>query len=78
MKKTLLGLALASLAFACKSTDAELSTSAEAESMECCAEAAECGDASDCSTKSDCDASASSCSEGGEAKVCPVTGKTMN
>jgi len=73
MKKYLLGLALAGLAFSCKSTDAEVNASAEAAEMECCSEAAaECADSSAACS----DMKKSECS--GEAKVCPVTGKTLN
>ncbi len=78
MKNLILGFALCTVAFACKSNDkAEVTSSegANAPAVDCCAEKAGCDDAAkaDCGTKADCGEKA----ECSEAKVCPMTGKTI-
>ncbi|HEX6884803.1 MAG TPA: hypothetical protein VF530_15620 [Planctomycetota bacterium] len=72
MKKLAMALCLAALGVACKASGANMSDTSPA--------AKDCGDcATSCTAeeKAACDSAAKSeCS--GEAKVCPVTGKTMN
>jgi len=66
MKKLLTGLALAGLAFGCKST-ADVSDSSTPASAE-----AECAEKADCSANTECTGEMKAeCSEG---KVCPITG----
>lgn len=73
MKKLILALCLAGLGAACRTT-ADVNASAEpckADcAMPCCNEGGECSAEmkADCSAKSECS---------GEAKVCPVTGKSL-
>ena len=83
MKKFILGLALAGFAASCNSTADVSDTSEVTEPAACtaeadadCATACEGADATDCDTASSCEGKeASECSD--EAKVCPVTGKSL-
>ena len=67
MKKAILSVAIASLAFACKSQTTDVTDTSAPASAECMKE---------CATE--CDMSAADKAECTEAKVCPVTGKVMN
>ena len=70
MKKLVLACAVAALAVSCKSDDAaQVSDPSSPE-----APAASCDMKSDCEMKSDC---ATECTGEAGAKVCPVTGKSM-
>ena len=78
MKNLILGFAVCTVAFACKSNDdkAEVANpeGANAPEVNCCGDDAGCDtDASACAEKTDCAAS-ESCDS---AKVCPMTGKTI-
>ena len=76
MKNLILGLALCTVAIACKSNDKAEVTSTEGASapdVSCCDTGDDCGTGCDDAAKSDC-ASKSECSG---AQVCPVTGKPI-
>lgn len=80
MKNLILGFAICTLAFACKSNDKAAVTSPEGASApeaSCCESKAGCSDAAkagcDASAKADCGAK----TECSSAKVCPVTGKPI-
>lgn len=70
MKKAILSVALASLAFACKSQTTEVTDTSAPAAAECKTECAlTCEEKkAECATKSECK----------EQKVCPVTGKVTN
>ena len=84
MKNLILGFAVCTVAFACKSSDKAEVTSTEganAPEVSCCDTDADCATAcdsaakADCATKSECSGAAKSdCSS---AKTCPVTGKVI-
>ncbi|MCA8979817.1 MAG: hypothetical protein H6831_09220 [Planctomycetes bacterium] len=77
MKNLLLGFAVCTVAFACKSNDKAEVTSPEGASapdVSCCDSAkSDCGSSCDSAAKADC----STKSECSGAKVCPVTGKVI-
>lgn len=78
MKNLILGFAVCTVAFACKSNDKAEVTSTEGASapeVSCCdsGEKADCGTSCDGAAKADC----STKSECSSAKVCPVTGKPL-
>ena len=69
MKKAILSVALASLAFACKSQSTEVTDTSAPASMECTTE---------CTMTPEEKAACAEKAECSEQKVCPVTGKVMN
>lgn len=87
MKHILLGMALAGLAFGCKSQDAASVTdpyAATAPAADCCAEGT-CEDAGGCKAmkegcemKAGCDEMKAGCQGEAAPKTCPVTGAVEN
>ena len=74
MKKLLLGLCLAGLGFACRSSTANMHDTSTCTGADCADCATECTETKDPAA---CTGDKAECS-GDAAKVCPVTGKAMN